>query len=174
MEKILELDRIIYKFGEDREDKLLMIQELINGVAVWKPISKCWEYSLWYGIGERGGLAEAGELLILEDNKEKKIKIEDYISIYRKEIDTNQLPIEEIFKKFKIKAIAWKSKSLDDYDQKYMSKQFRDDYELTQVKEDDFKIYYEGVVTSEEVLSKIPLEYIKENRWEIKLIFESI
>mgnify|MGYP000976205149 CR=1 FL=1 len=170
MERIIELDRLIYKFGEDRETKIMLIKELVNGEEIWKLTGKCWEYSLWHTIGERGGLAEAGELVFLEEGKEKNIKIEEYVKIYRDAFLNNQIPVEEIFDKFEIKAVAWIDKSIDDKEKPYAYKKITEDFELKQVKEDEFKIYYELEVNSVENLYKMPVSYGRHD-WDVTLLF---
>ena len=87
MKAVYELDRVIYDFDEETnrsEDKLLLVKEEVNNGIQWKPLVKGWEYSLWYDIGERGGLAEAEELLIQVDGNIQAIKIEDYVALYKK------------------------------------------------------------------------------------------
>jgi hypothetical protein len=159
MTQTLEMERIIYDFSDDtndrHEDKLFLAKERKEDVSTWTPIAKGWDYQLWYGIGERGGLAEAEELSVVKDGKEQTVSIEEYIKLCRESL-ANTLPAEDIFKRFNVHVFGLRKKEMESA---YIIKSIEQEYKLEKVNEDAEHIYYEKSITTAEYLLKIPLHW---------------
>ena len=164
-DKLVETDRDVYHFcPNDRDEKLMLITERKKGeeniIA-----KKNWEYSLWSKIGERGGLAEAGELLVENGFEDINIKIENYIDMYKDEIK-NAKSIEQIFDDYKIICKAFRNKIIkNNYHNRIIPEKFEEEFKMEKSKEIDGTIYYKDkeIKTVEELL-KLPIEYIDYSR----------
>lgn len=155
MNAIIELNQLCYNFGDDLnpdENKLLLVEEDVNGQSQWTILSKGWEYNLWYEFGERAGLAEAEELILKKDGQTMTIKIEDYVKRAKETLE-NGLPIKDVFSKFIFTVDAWRCK---EGVKNFIIKEFEEDYELEIIKEDEKKFYYRKEITTVEQLKKIP------------------
>lgn len=151
MAKIVELESIIYQFPNEEnyseKDNLLLINESIDGKEKWREASRGWEYQNWYVICKRGGMAEAQEIVLLYNNKEKTLTIEEYVERYRKLI-AERKPIEELFDRFTVKAKAWRNKEIlnSEYYSKYIPKKYEKlekEYQMVKVDETEEALYYE-------------------------------
>lgn len=113
---IIEKNRIAYSLGERSGDKdILTIVQEEDG---WKTLAVGWPYQHWYKIGERGGLAEAGELKF---EGHLKTKIEQYIETYRALL-TRPFDISELFRTFEIEAVLKLNNSAYEYEEKKKNK----------------------------------------------------
>ncbi|PLS19469.1 hypothetical protein CVD28_03370 [Bacillus sp. M6-12] len=159
MNPVIELERLVYFFKnkEDRdENKLFLVQEKKEGKVCWIPLTKGWDYQLWYHIGERGGLAEAEELFLHENGEAKKVTIEEYVKSCRETLN-KAIPAETIFNRFDIQVTASRKKDLK---RDYIIQTIEKEYGLEKVKEDEERIYYEKTITTSEELEKITINWI--------------
>lgn len=160
---ILELERRIFSYINNQDKHfILIVKELVNGEEKWRVLSKGAEYSHWYEIGERGGLAEAEELLVLKDGKAMSIKIEDYVALYRSEIK-NAVPIEEAFNSFVIHVSAMRKIDCDDY----IVKKIEETYAMDEVTKGVEHVYYFKEIKSIDELIKVNMDDY--NDYTIKL-----
>ncbi len=157
MKKIYETNRQLYYFKERWSIKILLLtEEIINEKKQWKITKIDPEDNLWGTICQRGGLAEAKELVLIEDGKEKEITIEEYISLYRKEFE-NLMPIRIFFERFslKIKLDIFKGLTEDDY--KYIDdillNEYNLYYKLLKVNETEIKKSYVKDISTENSFS---------------------
>lgn len=148
---INELGHKIYRIEKEKngaEDNLLLIiEEEVNGKPHRKHVIG-WEYRLWYTICERGGLAEAGELIV----KGKKVTIEEYVAIYRTLI-ANALTVKELIEDYSIKTTAWVSKAPDVYTE--TAKETVKNIGMVMVDEDNERTYYERLIPPIRSLSSL-------------------
>ncbi|WCK57522.1 hypothetical protein PP175_26010 (plasmid) [Aneurinibacillus sp. Ricciae_BoGa-3] len=136
-----------------------------NNTIGWKAVRKGWEYNIWQEVGNRGGLCEAQEILLLENEGEKKAPIEAYVQLYR-ELMEKQVPIANVFDRFAIKVKASRKKEgVKDY----ILERF-DEYEMEQVGEDEETIYFEKDITTAEQLEKITIGW-KEDTFSFEMFF---
>lgn len=173
MGRILELESIVYELPKhesySENDKMLLIKDTVGNEPKWYLASRGWEYSLWYTICKRGGLAEAQELTVLINNKETVMSIEEYVKRYRKLIAAAK-PSNEIFDKFNVAAKAWHNKSIQhDYYKEKIPNKYMKEHKMDIVKETENAIYYEKLITSEEELYNI---YQDEVHDEFELVLE--
>ena len=94
---IIEKNRRAYKFSNNENEKNIIT--LIQTNYGWEMLAFGWEYKHWQVIGERGGLAEAGEIKFYG---RIKTSIEQYIQAYR-QLFTKVNKLEDLFKDFEIK-----------------------------------------------------------------------
>lgn len=93
---IIEKNRKAYKLSEEHGNKTYLT--LVETNEGWGMLAIGWEYTHWYEIGERGGLAEAG---LLKFDSSLKTKIESYIQTYRTLFQNTQ-SLQELFEDFEI------------------------------------------------------------------------
>lgn len=171
MNHSVELERIVFGFGEDlkdrQEDKLLLIKENTGDEVRWRPLAKGWEYNLWYCIGERGGLAEAEEISIVEDGKEKNITIEEYVALYQNALE-NVIPVRKAMEQFSIQLHASRTKECSD---KYAIKVLEEKYKMTRTHEDNERYYYKKDIDSIEDLANVGIDYDGKEH-SLRLLFE--
>ena len=161
MKPTIELEQVCYysmnKENRD-EDKLLLVKEQSDEGVKWIPLAKGWEYQLWHSIGERGGMAEAEEILLLQEGKVQNCTIEEYVRRFRRTLE-NSVSAANIFERFTIKVNAWRD--IEGCDEFYIKK-LEKDYKLPVFKEENSRIFYEKDITSLEELKELPI------RWEDK------
>lgn len=159
MKQSIEMERIIYALGKQEhsteENLFLLVKEQEGEVIQWKPIAKGWEYSLWHSIGERGGLAEAEELLVMQEDKVATMKIEDYVALYQKEL-TRPTPAEQALERFSIELRATMKKSCEN---KYAKKAIHEDYNMELTDEDEGSYYYKKTVETVADFSNVAFDY---------------
>lgn len=109
---IIEKNRVAYSLGERSGEKDILT--IVHEEDGWKTLAVGWPYQHWYKIGERGGLAEAGELKF---EGHLKTKIEQYIETYRALL-TRPLDLSELFHTFEIEAVIQLNKSVNEYEEK--------------------------------------------------------
>lgn len=169
MKSVIELNQICYYFKEKEypnEDKLLFIKEQSDGETRWI-IKKGWEYSLWYTIGERAGMAEAEEILMWDNGEARYISIEEYVRFYRQVIQ-NAISAYHLFDQFSVKLKGWRDK---ENCADYMIKKIEKDYRLPPIKEEDGRIYYEKDITTIEDLMMLPFESGYKQEFQIYMEF---
>lgn len=113
MEIIDQLEQVVYQYREEKdwEDNFLwLVKERQGDTIRFVPLCKGWLYTLYSEIGTRGGLAEAGELLVGGE----KVSIEQYIDLSRAAIAAAQ-PIKTLFERFSVTARAWKKADAKDW-----------------------------------------------------------
>ena len=172
MNQVIELERMVFSFAEDmedrHEDKLMIVKEQEGDNVQWRPLAKGWEYNLWYSIGERGGLAEAEEIVVLEEGEVKAVKIEDYISIYQQALK-NTMPISKALELFTITLNASRKKECSD---NYVVSMLEEKYQMTKTHEDSEQYYYTKSIESVDDLANVGIDYSGKEH-ELKLVFES-
>ncbi|MBP1931762.1 hypothetical protein [Ammoniphilus resinae] len=155
---IIEHNRRIYAFDKNQygsQDLLLLVQQGVEGHPDpnWTPLSLGWEYQLWSIIGERGGLAEAQELQLLNG----ELTIEEYVQLYREELK-NIHPIQEIFDAFELLIrFSLNEKETCEYSlQKYQTLIKENDFVLVDA---DQRIYEKVLMSGEvEILKRVGYE----------------
>jgi hypothetical protein len=172
----IELDSIIYECPEEvgysEKDLILLVKEQEGDIIQWVPLAKGWEYSLWHRIGERGGMAEAGEILLSHTYEHSfPCTIEAYIQRYRNKI-ANRVPIKEILSRFEVKVVAWHLKEMpEEYYKERIPKAF-EEYGLTLEKEDGDKLYFQWTIKDPSEFAKIPIEYSDlDQGYFLKMVF---
>ncbi|WP_066297747.1 hypothetical protein [Bacillus sp. FJAT-29937] len=94
---IIEKNRKAYRLSNNTKEKnLITLIETDNG---WEKLAHGWEYVHWMVIGERGGLAEIGELKF---HGRLKTSIEQYIQVYRHLFNKVYL-LENLFNDFEVR-----------------------------------------------------------------------
>lgn len=169
MNQVVELNKLVYFFKDKEnrhENKLLLVQEKENNQVSWRPLSKGWEYQLWYQFGERGGLAEANEILLHDNGEDKAVTIEEYVKSCRDTLD-KAISADTIFERFTVKAIASRKKEIKN---KYVVETLEKDYELKKIEEDEERIYYEKQIETVEQLEKIAVHWV-EKEHEVQMVF---
>jgi hypothetical protein len=169
-----ELDSVVYKCVDpemSEDDLILLVKEQIGDKIQWVALAKGWEYSLWYRIGERGGMAEAGELSLIDYPGDKSNTIEKYIAMYRTKI-ANSLPVEQIFERFEVNVVAWHLKKMVDH---YYKEQIPKDFEvygLSLVQEDADKRYFHKAISNPSDFNKIPINRSDlEEGYSLEMVF---
>lgn len=159
MTQIVELERIIYGLGKgeysSEESLILLVKEQEGDAVRWKPVAKGWEYNLWHSIGERGGLAEAEELLVVQGGQAETMKIEDYVALYQKELN-QAVPSDKALERFNIELKASLKKSCDD---KYVKKIIHQDYNMELTHEDGEFFYYKKTIETVGDFFNVGIDY---------------
>lgn len=95
---IIEKNRKAFKLGIGPDEKSILT--LVETQKGWEMLARGWQYNHWYSIGERGGLAEAGEIKL---DGRFKTTIEQYIEVYRQLFD-NIEDLQYLFNNFDVTA----------------------------------------------------------------------
>ncbi|MED4404096.1 hypothetical protein [Metabacillus fastidiosus] len=117
---IIEKNRKVYQLSDNANEKNLLL--LIETFSGWETVAKGWAYNHWGKIGERGGLAEAGELRF---EGKLKTSIETYIETYRMLFKTIS-SIRELFEDFQVKASIYMKEDLSMYRINHLQKLIED------------------------------------------------
>ncbi|MCP1161251.1 MULTISPECIES: hypothetical protein [Bacillus] len=101
-----------YLSNRKGEKNLITLIETENG---WDTLSIGFQATHWEVIGERAGLAQAGELIV---NGRQKTSIESYIHLYRDLFNYHIRPIQCLFEDFVVNSIVDINLASDFYDEK--------------------------------------------------------
>lgn len=152
-----ETDSLVFIFPEDQyseQDLLWIVKEDDR----WKPLQKGWEYSLYHDVGERGGRAEAKELIV----NGNLLSIEDYVKRCQAVI-AQKRPIHLFFQQFTMTITAKINKTESTIAESYFLRQVEGEWGFAMIERQGNSTIYRKEIMLPEQLFQVPITWGGDN-----------